>query len=72
MSKDSCVPISNFEPSDFERVSNFELRVSDFKSAWLGFGLRAKPALWGRDGLHDREGVGVSAGDGADGQSVRG
>jgi hypothetical protein len=30
-----CVPVSDFEPSDFELVSNFELRVSDFKSSWL-------------------------------------
>jgi hypothetical protein len=33
-----CAPVSDFEPLDFELVSNFELRVSDFKSSWLVLG----------------------------------
>ena len=28
--------VSNFEPSNFELVSDFEFRVSDFKASWLG------------------------------------
>jgi hypothetical protein len=30
--------VSNFEPSNFVLASDFEFRISDFTSSWLGLG----------------------------------